>query len=40
MSTPGRIRLNEASIRLDSMPVAGRDVAVTPSAEERAAIAA
>lgn len=40
MSTPGRIRLNEASIRLDSMPVAGRDVAVAPSAEERAAIAA
>lgn len=35
-----RLRLAEASIRLDSMPTTGRDVAVTPGAEDRAAIAA
>lgn len=40
MSAPQRVRLHDASIRLDSMPVAGRDVSVSPSAEERAAIAA
>lgn len=40
MSAPVRVQLHDASIRLDSMPVAGRDVAVSPSAEERAAIAA
>lgn len=40
MSAPGRVQLHDASIRLDSMPVAGRDVEVTPSAEERTAIAA
>jgi hypothetical protein len=34
------VQLHDASIRLDSMPVAGRDVEVTPSAEERTAIAA
>lgn len=34
-----RLRLKDASIRLDSMPVTGRDVAVNPDAEERAAIA-
>jgi hypothetical protein len=40
VSAPERVRLNDASIRLDSMPVAGRDVDVSPSADERAAIAA
>jgi hypothetical protein len=39
VSTPERAKLHDASIRLDSMPVAGRDVTVSPSAEERAAIA-
>jgi hypothetical protein len=34
------VQLHDASIRLDSMPAAGRDVAVSPSADERAAIAA
>ena len=37
---PDRVQLHDASIRLDSMPVAGRDVEVTPGAEERAAMAA
>jgi uncharacterized metal-binding protein YceD (DUF177 family) len=32
-------RLHGASIRLDSMPVAGRDVDLTPSSDERAALA-
>ena len=40
MSVPDRVQLHDASIRLDSMPVAGRDVDVAPSADERAAIAA
>lgn len=40
MSASQRVRLHHASIRLDSMPVAGRDVSVSPSAEERAAVAA
>ena len=40
MSTPDHVQLHDASIRLDSMPVAGRDVDVTPSADERAALAA
>lgn len=40
MSAPQRVQLADASIRLDSMPVAGRDVEVTPTDEERAAIAA
>lgn len=40
MSAPGRLRLAAASVRLDSMPAAGRDIVVTPSAEERAALAA
>lgn len=40
MSAPDRTRIEGASIRLDSMPAAGRDVEVTPSADERAAIAA
>lgn len=35
-----RVKLADAGIRLDSMPTAGRDVAVTPGAEDRAAIAA
>jgi hypothetical protein len=39
LSTPQHVRLVDASIRLDSMPVTGRDLEVTPSAEERAAIA-
>jgi hypothetical protein len=34
-----RLRLNDAGIRLDSMPVTGRDVHVVPSADERAALA-
>jgi uncharacterized metal-binding protein YceD (DUF177 family) len=34
------IRLTDASIRLDAMPVAGRELAVSPSAEERESIAA
>ena len=33
------LRLDDASIRLDSMPVAGRDVHVAPGAEERAVLA-
>lgn len=40
MSTqPDRLRLADASIRLDSMPVAGRDVHVAPPDAERAALA-
>ncbi len=34
-----RIRLQDATIRLDSMPPVGRDLDVVPGAEERAAIA-
>ncbi|MEO6396799.1 MAG: DUF177 domain-containing protein [Devosia sp.] len=34
-----RLRLADASIRLDSMPAAGRDISVTPSAAEREALA-
>ena len=34
------VHIHDASIRLDSMPVAGRDVVVSPTAEERATIAA
>jgi hypothetical protein len=40
VNEPERIRLHDATVRLDSMPVAGRDVDVSPSEEERAAIAA
>jgi len=40
VNAPDRVQLEGASIRLDSMPVAGRDVEVTPSDDERAAIAA
>jgi uncharacterized metal-binding protein YceD (DUF177 family) len=40
MTEPSRLRLADASIRLDSMPVTGRDVEVEPAAEERAALAA
>lgn len=36
----GAPKLADASIRLDSMPAAGRDVAVTPGDAERATIAA
>lgn len=39
MSALQRTRLHDASIRLDSMPVTGRDVDVSPSADERAAVA-
>jgi Large ribosomal RNA subunit accumulation protein YceD len=39
VSTPDRLRLRDASVRLDSMPVAGRDVVVSPTADERAAVA-
>jgi uncharacterized metal-binding protein YceD (DUF177 family) len=35
-----RVRLADASIRLDSMPVTGRDVNVRPGEDERVAIAA
>ena len=38
-SAPERLRLDDASVRLDQMPTTGRDVHVTPSAEERAALA-
>lgn len=34
-----RLRLHDASIRLDSMPADGRDVVIAPPAEERAALA-
>jgi hypothetical protein len=37
---PQHFHLTDASIRLDSMPVTGRDVSVSPTAEERATIAA
>lgn len=40
MSTPNRLRLADAGIRLDSIPAEGRDVLVSVDAEERAAIAA
>lgn len=41
MSTPsGHFRLADASIRLDSMPIAGRVLDLTPTEDERAAIAA
>jgi hypothetical protein len=36
---PGHFHIAEASIRLDSMPVAGRHVDVTPDADDRAVIA-
>lgn len=39
MSDPARITLRDATVRLDSMPVAGRDIVVVPDADERAAIA-
>lgn len=39
MSAVRPFRLADASIRLDSMPVAGREANVTPSADERAAVA-
>lgn len=38
--THERWRLNDASIRLDSMPVEGRDVRLSASADERAQLAA
>ena len=41
MSAPEpHFRMHDASIRLDSMPVSGRDIDLTPSVEERAALAA
>lgn len=36
---PDHFRLADASIRLDSMPLAGRDVSIAPDATERAAVA-
>lgn len=40
MSAPGtHFRLNEASVRLDSMPATGRELHVVPSEQERAALA-
>ena len=39
MSSVRPFRLADASIRLDSMPVAGREAHVAPSADERAAVA-
>ena len=39
MNAHNRLRLTDASIRLDSMPAAGRDVHVSPNEEERVAIA-
>lgn len=39
MSDPTRITLRDATVRLDSMPVTGRDISVVPDADERAAIA-
>jgi len=38
--TPQRLRLTDAGIRLDSMPVAGRDLQLSPGESERAALAA
>jgi hypothetical protein len=40
MTETPRIHLHDATVRLDSMPAMGRDVAVAPDADERAAIAA
>lgn len=40
MTTPGRIHLAGAGIRLDSMPTDGRDVHVVPTEAERSEIAA
>ncbi|HWA18532.1 MAG TPA: DUF177 domain-containing protein [Devosia sp.] len=34
-----RVQIDGASIRLDSMPATGRDLAVTPNEDERAALA-
>ena len=39
MSAPDRFRITDASIRLDSMPTTGRDVALTVDNDERAHIA-
>lgn len=39
-SAPGRLRLTDASIRLDSIPAEGRDLEVSVGEEERAAVAA
>jgi hypothetical protein len=39
VSAADRLRLTDASIRLDSMPVTGRDVHVTPPEAERVALA-
>ena len=38
-AAPDRLQMLGASIRLDSMPVTGRDVHVIPSIKEREAIA-
>ena len=39
MSARSRFSLPGASVRIDSMPVHGRDIAVTPDADDRAAMA-
>ena len=39
-ATTPHFHLHDASIRLDSMPTAGRDVELVPAADERAALAA
>jgi uncharacterized metal-binding protein YceD (DUF177 family) len=39
MTSPARLRLAEASIRIDLMPSEGRDVHLAAAAEERAALA-
>lgn len=40
MTAPARhVHLHDASIRLDSMPTAGREVDLAPTADERAALA-
>jgi len=38
-AAPAPVRFADAVIRLDSMPVSGREVDVAPTAEERAALA-
>lgn len=39
MTSTGRLRLGEASVRLDSMPSEGRDIAVRANDDERDALA-
>jgi uncharacterized metal-binding protein YceD (DUF177 family) len=39
MSAPERFRLHDAAVRIDSMPVTGRDIVLAVDAEERAELA-